>query len=67
MRQLAEQTKVVQRWRGLEKEVADITELISLAEEEKDTSLNAEIKSRVDKVASCLDELEMAFGGEYPR
>ena len=57
MRQLAEQTKVVQRWRGLENEVSDIAELISLAEEEGDTSLNAEIQSRLDKIASRLDEL----------
>ena len=67
MRQLAEQTKTVQKWRELESEAADIAELISLAAEEEDTSLNAEIQSRVDKIASRLDELEleMAFGSEY--
>jgi len=67
MRQLAEQKKVVEKWRGLEKEIADITELISLIEEEGDTSLNAEIQTRVDKFASHLDELEleMAFSSEY--
>ena len=67
MRQIAEQKKVVERWRGLEKEIADITELISLTEEEEDTSLNTEIQARVDKIASYLDdlELEMAFSSEY--
>ena len=65
MRQLAEQRRVVQRWRELEKKVADIAELISLAEE--DVSLQAEIQSEIEKVASQLDELEfqIAFGGEY--
>jgi len=65
MRQLAEQKRVVQSWRELEKRVADITELISLAEE--DTSLQVEIQSEIEKIASQLDELEfqMAFSGDY--
>jgi len=65
MRQLAEQKKVVQRWRELEKRVNDIAELISLAE--GDDSLQAEIQSEMEEVASYLDELEfqLAFGGEY--
>jgi len=65
MRQLSEQRKVVQRWRMLEKKTADITELISLAEE--DTSLQAEIQSEIGAIASRLDELEleMAFSSEY--
>lgn len=65
MRQLSEQRQVVQRWRRLEKKVADIAELISLAEE--DASLQIEIQSEVEQVAFCLDELEleMAFSSEY--
>ena len=65
MRRLAELKRVVQIWRELEKRVADITELISLTEE--DTSLQAEIRAEVEKIASKLDELEfqMAFSGEY--
>jgi len=65
MRQLAEQKKVVQRWRELEGKVADIAELISLAEE--DDSLDAEIQSEVEEVASRLEELEFqrAFTSEY--
>ncbi len=67
MRQLAEQGKVVNRWRGLEKELSDIAELISLAEEEESTSFETEIQSSLDNVASRLDELELelAFSGEY--
>ncbi len=63
MRQLAEQKKVVERWRGVEKRAADAAELISLG----DSSLQAEIESEVEKLASRLDEmeLEVAFSGEY--
>jgi len=65
MRQLAEQRKVVQRWRELEKKIADITELVPLIEE--DDSLLAEVQSEVDEMASRLDELEFqkAFSSEY--
>jgi peptide chain release factor 2 len=67
MRRLAAQKRVVDQWRGLEKELADISELIVLIEEEADTSLNAEIQSRLAKLADHLDELELerALAGEY--
>jgi len=63
MRQLAEQKKVVERWRGVEKEAADAAELISL----EDSSMTAEIESEVNKLASRLDEMELerAFSGDY--
>jgi peptide chain release factor 2 len=65
MRQLAEQRRVVQRWRELEKKTADIAELIALSEE--DTSLRAEIQSELDELAYYLDELEfqLAFSSQY--
>ena len=65
MRQLAEHRKVVQRWRGLEKQVTDISELISMAED--DSALIEEIQAEMGAVASCLDELEfqLAFTSEY--
>jgi peptide chain release factor 2 len=65
MRQLAEQKKVVERWRDLEKKLADITEALPLAEEEP--SFREEIEAEVETVASRLDELEMerAFSSEY--
>ena len=65
MRQLSAAQKIVQQWRRLEKKTTDITELISLAEE--DTSLQAEIQSEIEAIASRLDELEleMAFSSEY--
>jgi len=67
MRKLAEQRQVVERWRGLEKKVADTDELVALAEEEEDTSLEEEIRAEVEGVATRLDELEleMAFRSEY--
>jgi peptide chain release factor 2 len=51
----------------MEKKVADISELIALASEEEDTSLEVEIESEVEKIASRLEELELetAFSGEY--
>ncbi len=65
MRQLSEAQKMVQQWRGLERKTTDIAELISLAEE--DTSLQEEIQSEIEAIASRLDELEleMAFSSEY--
>jgi len=65
MRQLAEQRKVVERWRGLEKKVADIAESLPLAED--DPSFWEEIESEIEAAASYLDELEleMAFSSEY--
>ncbi len=65
MRQLAEQKKVVERWRGLEKKVADIAESLPLGEEEP--SFREDIESEIETVASRLDslELEMAFSSEY--
>jgi len=65
MRQLAQQKKIVNSWRGVEKKVADLTELVPLIEE--DASLGPEIESEIDKVSSHLDELELesAFNNEY--
>ena len=65
MRQLAEQKKVVETWRGLEKRVVDIAELISLSED--DASLQLEIQSEIEQVTSQLDTLEfqLSFSGEY--
>lgn len=67
MRQLAAEKRIADQWRGLEKELVEIAELLSLIEEEEDTSLNTEILSRLDKLASQLDELELerAFTSEY--
>jgi len=51
----------------MEKKCREISELIILAEEEGDTSLQDGIKSEVSTLATQLDtlELELAFSGEY--
>jgi len=65
MRQLAEKSRAVQRWRGLEKKLADIAELISMSAE--DEAMQKEIEKELDELSSQLDELEfqLAFRGEY--
>ena len=69
MRQMAEGRKTVATWRGLERGLNDISELISLKPEEVDASLLAEIQSEVNEVASHLTrlEMEMALGSEYDK
>ncbi|MFC1873788.1 peptide chain release factor 2 [Chloroflexota bacterium] len=65
MRRLAEQKRVAERWRGLEKKVADIAEALPLAED--DDTFREEVETEVDALASELDriELELAFSGEF--
>jgi peptide chain release factor 2 len=65
MRQLADRRRVVQRWRGLEKKLADVAELVAISG--GDESLQAELKKELDELASQLDELEfqLAFSSEY--
>jgi peptide chain release factor 2 len=63
MLKLAGQKRVVERWRGVEKQAAEVAELVSLG----DSSLQAEIQSEVERLLSRLDELELeaAFSGDY--
>jgi peptide chain release factor 2 len=65
MRQLAELKKVVSKWREAEKKVADVAELLALAEE--DASLEPEVESELATAAAHLEELELevAFSSEY--
>jgi peptide chain release factor 2 len=65
MRQLAEKTRTVQRWRGLEKKLADISELIAISD--NDDPILAELDTELDGLASQIDEYEfqLAFSGEY--
>jgi peptide chain release factor 2 len=65
MRRLAENNKVVEKWRGFEKRISDIAELIPLAEE--DEGFRAEFETAVEEASSLLDtmELETAFSGEF--
>ncbi len=65
MRRLAENSRLIEKWRGLEKRVKDIGEMVSLAEE--DARFREEYETEIDSIASYLDELELelAFSGEY--
>jgi peptide chain release factor 2 len=67
MRQLAENRKTVEKWRSLEKQLSDISELIALAEDEKDTKLAAVVQDEVVSAAKQLEEMEfeLAFSGQY--
>ncbi|MBI2857532.1 MAG: peptide chain release factor 2 [Chloroflexi bacterium] len=65
MRQLADLRKTVQTWRGLEKHVNDLAELATLSHD--DATLQAEVRTELEKTAARLDELELqaAFTSEY--
>jgi len=67
MRRLADNRKLVEQWREVEKRVADTRELLSLAAEEEDDHLEMEMQSEVEEMAAHLDELELelAFSDEY--
>jgi peptide chain release factor 2 len=65
MRQLAEKSRVVQQWRGLEKKLTETAELMAISGE--DEALQQDIEKELDGIASQLDEFEsqLAFRGEY--
>ena len=67
MRRLAEQKRTVEQWRNLEKNTADIGEMINLASEEADDTFTEEIRTDITNLTEKLDtlELELAFSGEY--
>ena len=67
MRRIAEQKRIVEQLRNLEKKTSEIAELINLATEEADTSFTEEIRAEAEKLAGLLGklELELAFSGEY--
>ena len=66
MRKLALMKKAVDEWRGLEKKVVDMLELIPIAGEE-DASLGIELEAETGLLAAQLDglEMELAFSDEY--
>jgi len=67
MRRLADNKKMVDQWRGLEKKIADTIELISIAAEDEDSCLEGEMRTEVEEMANLLDkfELELALNDEY--
>lgn len=65
MRQLAEKKRVVQRWRNLDKKLADIAELESISGE--DPAILAELEKELNELDVQIDEYEfqLAFSGDY--
>ena len=65
MRQLAEKSRVVQRWRELESKLADLSELSDISEE--NDTIQADVEKEVNELAAYLDELEfeLSFSSEY--
>jgi len=67
MRRLGVKKNLVNTWRELEKGVIDLREMIVLAIEEEDHSLEEEIKRELKKLSSRFDQLEsqQLFTGDY--
>jgi peptide chain release factor 2 len=67
MRQLANNRTIVQKWRSIEKNLTDISELVTLADDEKDEALAKAAESEVEAAAKLLEEMEfeLAFSGQY--
>ncbi len=67
MRRLAENRKIVEKWRTMEKQLGDIDELLSLAEQDKDLALVNEVQHEVEEAAQQLEamEFDLAFSGQY--
>ncbi len=65
MRRMAEKSRVVQRWRGLEQKLCEIAELITISA--GDETMQKDIAKELDAIASQLDELEfqLSLRGEY--
>ena len=65
MKQLVENRKITEKWRGIEKRLTDARELLDLAVE--DNSLLPGVQRDVDQAASHLEqmEFELAFSGKY--
>ena len=65
MRELARKIEAVQQWRGMEKRLADIEELLGLAED--DEALQGEIETELGKLAEQLEtqEFELSMSGEF--
>jgi peptide chain release factor 2 len=67
LKKLADIKKTVETWRGIEKRLKDVAELLVLAEADNDDSLASEVQQEVEKSAQQLESLEfdLAFSGMY--
>jgi len=69
MRRLSALKAEVERWRGLERRVSELAELVDLDIAEGEPTLDDEIRSELNEVASRLDEMEfkLVLSGEYDK
>jgi peptide chain release factor 2 len=69
MRQLSALKEETQTWRKLEQKVKDLTDLVELSLQEKDVSLEQEVRSEVDRISVEVErlDLQLLLGGEYDR
>jgi len=67
MRQLGAKRDLVQTWRGLEREVADLYDMAALATEEGDHSLEEELEQELQRLSAELERLEtrLVLSGDY--
>ena len=67
MRRIAGLRDAVSEWRGLERDVGQLEELLDLAEGENDRAVQDEIAREASTLAARLDRLEfdLALGGPY--
>ena len=67
MKRLSSVRARVETWRGIEKQVADLLDLINLAEAESDAAIAADIDHDSAALAARLDDLEfeLTFSGPY--
>lgn len=67
MRQLSGKKDLVNDWRQLEKEIADLYDMTVLALEEGDSSLKEEIQLELKKLSPQFEQLEsqLIFAGDY--
>ena len=67
MRKLGSSRNLVRPWRELEKNASDLYELVCLAEEGEDASLEGELNRELEKLVSRFEGLEnqLLLSGEY--
>ena len=69
MRRLSALKGEVERWRGLERRVSELAELVDLDIDEGEPSLEEEIRSELDEMVARFEEMEfdLVFSGEYEK
>lgn len=67
MRQIGSLKDSINLWREIERKVADIDDIVSLAIKENDNSLKDEVQGEIDRITSQFDELEiqLMLNGPY--